>query len=196
MTEHIKDKRTVFGIKDLVFMAAGAAITAVCSWISIPSAVPFTLQTFAVFCILGMLGGRRGTVSLIVYILLGMVGVPVFSGFKGGIGVIIGTTGGYIVGFIFMGLIYWLAQIIFKDRLLSQRPTFKNITLQAAVLLTGLLVCYAFGTAWFVVAYAAQSGTIGFAAALLKCVVPFIIPDLIKLSAALFVTTRLRRFII
>ena len=93
-----------FRVVDLTYMAVCAALIAVCSWISIPAAVPFTLQTFAVFCVLGLLGGKRGTVSILVYILLGAIGLPVFSGFNGGIGALLGTTGGYIIGFIFVGL--------------------------------------------------------------------------------------------
>ncbi|MBR6474866.1 MAG: biotin transporter BioY, partial [Lachnospiraceae bacterium] len=91
---------------DLIYMAIGAALIAACSWITIPFMVPFTLQTFAVFTIVGLLGGRKGFLSILVYILLGAVGLPVFSGFKGGIGVLAGTTGGYIIGFLFIALIY------------------------------------------------------------------------------------------
>ena len=70
--------------------------------------VPFTMQTFAVFLALGLLGGRRGTYAVLVYLLLGMIGIPVFSGFRGGPGVLLGTTGGYILGFLGSALVYWL----------------------------------------------------------------------------------------
>ena len=76
-----KVSRSDVKVLDLVYMAIGAVIITVCSWISIPSAVPFTLQTFAVFLIVALLGGKRGTISILVYILLGAVGVPVFSGY-------------------------------------------------------------------------------------------------------------------
>ena len=66
---------------DLVFIAVCAALMAVCSWISIPTTVPFTLQTFAVFFAVYFLGGKKGTISVLIYILLGAVGVPVFAGF-------------------------------------------------------------------------------------------------------------------
>ena len=102
-----------FRVVDLAYMAVCAALIAICSWISIPAAVPFTMQTFAVFCVLGLLGGKRGTISILVYILLGAVGLPVFAGFSGGIGILFGTTGGYIIGFIFVGLIYWAAEKLF-----------------------------------------------------------------------------------
>lgn len=178
---------------DLAYMAVGAVLIAVCSWISIPSAVPFTLQTFAVFCVLGLLGGKRGTISIAVYILLGIIGIPVFSGFRGGFGVIIGTTGGYIVGFIFMGLIYWLAEVIWKP--LGSGTKLKVVILRGAVMAFGLLICYAFGTAWFMIAYAKNSGPIGLATALGWCVIPFIIPDIVKLVVSVIITSRLKRFI-
>ena len=73
-----------FRVVDLTYMAVCAALIAVCAWITVPAAVPFTLQIFGVFCVLGLLGGKRGTVAILVYILLGAVGLPVFSGFNGG----------------------------------------------------------------------------------------------------------------
>ena len=69
---------------DIVYIAVFAVIMAICSWISIPTAVPFTLQTFGVFVAVGVLGGKRGTLSILVFILLGAIGVPVFAGFSGG----------------------------------------------------------------------------------------------------------------
>lgn len=97
----------------MVYIAIFAVIIAVCSWISVPMVVPFTLQTFGVFCAVGLLGGKRGTLSVLIYVLLGAVGVPVFAGFSSGIGTLFGVTGGYIMGFIFTALIYWLITAIF-----------------------------------------------------------------------------------
>ena len=170
---------------DLAYMALGAVLITVCSWISIPTAVPFTMQTFAVFAVLGILGGKRGTISILVYVLLGAVGVPVFAGFSGGFGVIIGPTGGYIVGFLLSGLLYWL----FTAKLGTK------LYLQIIALCTGLLVLYAFGTAWFLFVYNRTSGAMGLSAALLSCVIPFIIPDLVKLGLAVFLSSRIRKLI-
>jgi biotin transport system substrate-specific component len=147
--------------------------------------VPFTLQTFAIFVALGLLGGRRGTYAIILYVLLGAVGIPVFSGFRGGIGVLLGTTGGYIVGFIFSGLAYWLITRFLGTKL--------PVVILAMVV--GLVVCYAFGTAWFMVAYTRSSGAIGVSVALAKCVVPFIIPDLAKIALAILLSNRLGKLV-
>lgn len=174
-----------FKTVDLAYIAVGAVLIAVCSWISIPTNIPFTLQTFAVFCVLGLLGGKRGVLSILVYLLLGAVGVPVFAGFNGGFSVIIGPTGGYLVAFILMGLLYWLFEALFGTKL--------YIRIIAMVL--GLLVCYAFGTAWFMVVYARTTGPMELGAALASCVIPFIIPDLVKMAVAILLTSKVQKYI-
>ena len=170
-----------FKTVDLAYVALGAVLIALCSWISIPAAVPFTMQTFAVFFMLSALGGKRGTASIAVYILLGAVGIPVFSQFNSGIGILLGNTGGYILGFIFMGLVYWLIVGLFGKKLW--------VEIVAAVI--GLAVCYTFGTLWFMLVYARANGTVALGAVLGWCVIPFIIPDIIKLGLALVLSHRL-----
>lgn len=172
-----------FALRDLAFIGLFAVLIAVCSWITIPGAVPFTLQTFGVFCTLGMLGGRRGTCAILVYILLGIVGIPVFSGFTGGIGQLLGMTGGYILGFLLMGLLYWL----------MTRLAGSSLPVMILAMVLGLAVCYAFGTIWFLQVYTRQKGAITIMAALWSCVFPFLIPDGIKLTLALLLTKRLTR---
>lgn len=168
-------------VLDLVYISIGAALIAICSWISIPTAVPFTLQTFAVFFVLLSLGGERGTLATLVYVLLGAVGVPVFAGFSGGIGVLLGSTGGYIIGFLFTGIIY----IIFT------KFVSKKIVVKIVALVLGLAVCYAFGTAWFMNVYIKTSGEVGLLTVLGWCVFPFIIPDLLKLALAVVIAKRI-----
>ena len=95
--------------KNMALCGLFVALLTLCSWISIPfGSVPVTLQTLAVFLCLGLLGGKYGCITLGVYLLLGVVGVPVFSGFRGGAGVLMGATGGYVFGFLFAGLLYWV----------------------------------------------------------------------------------------
>ena len=172
-------------VTDLVYIAIGAALIAICSWISIPTAVPFTLQTFAVFFVLLLLGGERGTLSTIVYVLLGAIGLPVFAGFSGGFGILLGSTGGYILGFLFIGLIY-----ILFTRLMG-----KKIVIRVAALILGLAVCYAFGTAWFMHVYMQSSGEVGLITVLGWCVFPFILPDLLKLALAVVISKRIEPLI-
>ena len=174
--------RTSEKTRGMVFVALFAVLLAVCAWISVPAAVPFTMQTFAVFLALGVLGGRKGTLAVVVYLLMGAVGMPVFSHFTGGLGVLFQTTGGYLVGFVFTALIVWGAEALGADR------PWARIT----AMVLGLLACYVFGTLWFVILYTRNAGAIGFGTALLWCVVPYIIPDLIKLALALTLIRRLR----
>lgn len=171
--------------KDLALCALFAALIAVCAWISIPATVPFTLQTFAIFAALGLLGGKRGTVAVAVYLLLGAIGVPVFAGFQGGIGALLGTTGGYLLGFLLTALIVWGMEARFGSK--------TGVFLLSAVL--GMLVCYAFGTAWYLVVYALTKGAISLATALGWCVVPFLIPDAVKIALAVLLRGRLKRHI-
>lgn len=168
---------------DIVFIALFAVLIVVCSWISIPSVVPFTMQTFAVYLTLNYLGAKRGTVSIFIYLCLGLIGVPVFSNFNSGIGALIGVTGGYMLGWLLSGLVMWLL-----EKLLGTK-----IWAQAVSMLAGLIVCYIAGTAWFMVVYARNTGPIGLWSALLWCVIPFIIPDLLKLGLALWLSQRLKK---
>lgn len=170
---------------DIVYIAVFAVIMAICSWISIPAAVPFTLQTFGVFIAVGVLGGKRGSLSVLVFILLGAIGIPVFANFSGGIGVLAGPTGGYIIGFLFSALLMWA---------MEKLPGKKSV-MQIVSMIAGLIVCYAFGTVWFVIVYGRMNGPIGFTAALVSCVVPFIIPDIIKIALAYILSRKLRKYV-
>lgn len=170
---------------DIVYIAVFAAIIAVCSWISIPTAIPFTMQTFGVFLTMGLLGGKRGTAAVFIYIMLGLVGLPVFSSFTGGVSALIGMTGGYIIGFIFTALVMWAFEGLCKR---------KKWFLPCSMLI-GLLVCYAFGTAWFMIAYAGSTGAIGLGSALMMCVVPYLLPDTAKIILATFLVNRLSKAI-
>ncbi|MCR5754240.1 MAG: biotin transporter BioY [Acetatifactor sp.] len=181
----MKNTKTNFKTIDLVYIAVFAALIAICSWISIPAAVPFTLQTFAVFLAAALLGGKRGTLSVLVYILLGAIGIPVFAGFSGGVGVLFGTTGGYIIGFIFSALIMWLFEKLFG------RKTWALVL----SMIVGLLVCYAFGTAWFMFMYIRTSGAVMLSTVLGWCVFPFILPDCIKIFMAFTLCKALRKVI-
>jgi len=185
--------KTKMKTSDLVLIGAFAALMTVCAWITVPATVPFTLQTFGVFAAFILLGGRRGTLAVLVYILLGAVGLPVFSGFKGGIGVLLGTTGGYIIGFIFSSLAMWGADTLIKKREVSGRTA--KLMLGFLELLLGLFVCYAFGTAWFMVVFTRTKGAVGLVTCLSWCVFPFIIPDLIKLTFALLLGTRIKKYV-
>ena len=171
--------------KNMVICAIFVALITICSWISIPTAVPFTMQTFAIFLCAGLLGTKRSVLFIICWILIGVAGIPVFAGFQSGPSVILGPLGGYILGFIVLALIVGIA----SEKLGRKYPVL-IISMTA-----GLAVCYLFGTVWFVYFYGQSTGPIGFTAALSTCVIPFVIPDLAKLAAAVVLVKRLEKFV-
>lgn len=165
--------------KRICMIGIFAALMAVCAWITIPGPVPFTLQTFAVFLAILSLGGRDGFISILVYILLGAVGLPVFSGFRGGVGVLLASTGGYLVGFLLAALL----MMLFEKKGLTAR------ILSAA----GAMVTYfAFGTAWYAVVYTAGGKAFSLTAVLMACVVPFVLPDILKIALAFVIAKRIK----
>ena len=181
-------------IYDLVVIAISAALITVCSWISIPvGPVPFTLQTLAILAVLLTIGGRRGTLAIVVYLALGAVGVPVFSGFKGGPAALLGPTGGFLVGFIAAALVFWLLEKLIFARLMTTPA--KRLVFGFVNSLAFELVLYTVGVIWFMTVYAAKTGPIGLGAVLSMCVIPFIIPDIIKMAVAAVIGSRAGRFV-
>ncbi len=167
--------------RDVALVGLFAALTVICAWISIPlGPVPVTLQTFAVFLAAALLGPKRGTLAVGVYILLGVVGLPVFSGFKG----LNPVTFGYVLGFLPLGLLTAAAEKLFPGRKLA-------LPLGMAL---GLLVCYLIGTVWFWYVMHFRGTEYGFGKILSLCVVPFVIPDLFKLGLAYFLSKKLRKY--
>lgn len=178
-------KKNIFSVTSCAYIALFVALLAVCAWISIPFTVPFTLQTFAVFAAAGLLGWKRGTVAVCVYLLLGALGLPVFSGFNGGAGALLGTTGGYLIGFVASVL----AAGAIMDRFGRSMPA------MLIAMVAGLILCYAFGTIWFINVYTKTKGAVGVMTALSWCVFPFLIPDAAKIVLAAVVTKRLYRHV-
>ncbi len=172
--------------RDMVIIALFTALMAVCAQITIPvKPVPFTLQTLAMFLAGSLLGAKRGAISILIYILLGTAGVPVFSEFKSGIAALIGPTGGYIIGFIVTVVIVGLA----KDKLGSA------LWITALAMVVGLLGCYIFGTVWFVVVFNQTKGNMDLLKALSLCVFPFLLFDAVKIAAAAVLSNRLNKLI-
>ena len=174
--------KPLISARDMAYIALSVAVISVCAWISVPAAVPFTMQTFAVFLCAGVLGARRGAAAVALYILLGAVGLPVFSGFNGGFGALFGATGGYITGFLPAALIA------------GWRSGRRSRRLVDIIYMTiALIICYAFGTLWYSLVYVGGMSSIG--AALAMCVVPYIIPDALKIALAALMAPRLRSFL-
>ena len=190
MTGETQKKKTY----NIVIIAVSAALITICSWISIPiGAVPFTLQTMAIIAVLMTIGGTRGACAVGVYLLLGLIGVPVFSGFKGGPQAIIGPTGGFLVGFAVASLVWIIIEKLLKAKLSS--PAGKRILYGVINAIVFELIMYTIGVIWFIVVYGAQTGPIGLGAVLSMCVIPFIIPDIVKLIVAAIIGERAAKIV-
>ena len=179
---------------DLAVAAIGAALITITSWISLTVLeIPFTLQTFGILLVLFTIGGRRGTVSIAVYLLLGLIGVPVFAGFKGGPAALAGPTGGFLIGFLFSALVYWLVDEKVFKKLKSSASKRMIFSIIEGVIAE--VVLYVFGVAWFMIMYTHKTGPIGLGAVLMMCVIPFLIPDAVKLIAAAAASLRTVRIV-
>ncbi len=166
--------------RDMILIGLFAAIICICAPFSIPiGAVPLSLSTFAIYLAAIVLGAKKGTYAVIIYILLGIIGLPVFSGFQGGIGKVLGVTGGYIIGYI---------PCVFIAGAVIEKYADKKVAYVAALIL-GTLVLFVFGTIWFMV----QSGN-SLAYSLSACVLPFIPGDAIKIAVAVVVGYKLRAY--
>ena len=169
-----------FSTRKLVLIALMTAITCIFAPLSIPipvSPVPISLTNLVIMISIYVLGFKDATISYIVYLLLGLVGLPVFSGFTGGFGKLAGPTGGYLVGFIFLALIAGL----FVDKF----P--KNRILAVVGMIIGMAVTYIFGTEWLAIQL-----KMTFVAALSVGVIPYLAGDAVKIIIAIIVGPVLR----
>lgn len=172
-------------IHHITMVGMCVTLITLCSWIYLPMAIPFTLQTLGVFTVLGLLGGRLGSIAVSIYLLMGGIGIPVFSGFRGGIGHILQPTGGFLVGFLLASLTYWLITNLFL------RFKYKR----ALGMVLGQIACYITGTVWFIAVNSQANNVISVGAALITCVLPFILPDILKIGMALILSKKISAWI-
>ena len=159
-------------VRKMVAASLLAALITLCAWLAVPiPPVGFTLQTLGVLLALGLLGGRWGSASIALYLLLGIVGMPVFSGFRGGAAALLEPTGGFLWGFLAGGLCYWALERLGK----------------LPAMIGAQLVCYVCGCWWFSV----YTGGRGWLSAVLVCVLPYLFTDGIKLTLAWLLSRRI-----
>lgn len=183
ISEKIEKRRRLFimkteNIRAMTMIAVMTAVMCIFGPMSVPiGPVPISLTVLTVYLAVYILGMKRGTIAYLVYLLIGFAGVPVLSGYSGGPGKVLGPTGGYLLGFIFMALISgW-----FIDHF------YKNIGLQLIGMLTGLAVCYAIGTLWL-----AKLTGMSFSQALAAGVIPFVAFDVVKIAVAILLGRSVR----
>lgn len=175
------NSRSGLSIRQMTITGLCTAVTCIIGPLSLPipvSPVPISLTMFALYLAAYVLGTKLGTISCLLYLLLGAVGLPVFSGFSGGLGKLTGPTGGYLVGFIFLAFICGF----FIDRFPGK------LWLHAVGMVCGITVCYIFGTAWL-----ALQMDMTFTGALAIGVIPYLPGDAVKIIIALIAGPILRR---
>lgn len=169
-----------FSVQKMAIIALMTAVLCILAPISIPvfiSPVPVSLGVLAVYLTAYVLSPLDATISVIIFILLGTFGLPVFSGYSGGLSKLVGPTGGYIIGFLFT---VYISSLFIHMK--------KGIIFDVIGMITGLAICYILGTIWF----SYQQGK-GFIASLLLCVVPFLIGDAIKIIVAVILGTQINK---
>lgn len=174
-------RNTKLTVRQLALTGLMAAVICILGpWsIQIPvSPVPISLGFLAIYFVTSVMGMKLGTLSVIIYILLGLAGLPVFTGFTGGPGKLFGPTGGYIIGYIFMALICGLFVDKGGNRLLFNLPG----------MLAGTVVGYLFGTLWL-----AYQQSISFVDALFLGVIPYLGFDAVKLIVGMTIGSQLRK---
>jgi len=169
------------GYKRLTVIALLSALICICSLIQIPTSVlPVTMQLFAIYFCLFCFGGAVGFFSTLCYVCLGLIGLPVFSGLKGGIWCIFDTGGGFIIGFVLLTLVYWA--FTFKHN-------HKAVKIAASIF--SLVVLYLCGVLWYGFVYLDGNVLESF----LSVALPFILPDIIKIFLAYILSSRLKKYI-
>lgn len=166
-------------LKKSLLISLMAAIICVIGPMSIPiGPIPVSFTSFVIFIGLYLLGIKGGTLSYLLYLVIGLIGLPVFSGFQGGIGKLLGPTGGYLIGFILMALVAGLFIDKFYDK----------IYMHIIGMVIGAIICYLFGSLWL----SYQAG-LSFLGALAVGVLPFIVTDILKIVLAAIIGPKLRK---
>lgn len=161
--------------KLVAYLGVCVSLMVVCAYICVPILVPITMQTFALYLIFFIFGGKIVFLTTVIYALLGVVGLPVFAGFNG-IGAFLSPTGGFIIGFIFTSGFLWVTERFSK-----------KTYLKFIFCLIGLLICYIFGVIFFII----FTPNVNVLKIFYACILPFIIPDIIKIALAYFVGNKI-----
>ncbi len=183
MSKEVKQQNQKTSTSQMTLVGLMAAVTCILAPMSIPlpGGVPISLTNFVIYLTVFLLGWKKGTLSYCIYLLIGLIGLPVFSGFSGGIGKLAGPTGGYLIGFIFMAMISGYFIEAFPGK----------IYMYIIGMALGTAVDYICGTVWFMMQ---TQMTLG--ATLAACVLPFLIGDVLKIMIATLTGPMLRQYLV
>lgn len=186
--------RTGLEVSDIVQAGLLVALLAVSAQISVAiGPIPFTMQTLVVTLAALVFTPGQAALALVGYIVLGALGLPVFSAMRGGVAVLLGPTGGFVYGFALSALLGSLVRLFVCPPAVRAGSPRRALTADVLAGVVAIVVCYAVGTAHFVLMSAAGGSPVGVAYALGACVVPFVLPDAAKVAAAIAVAHALRR---
>ena len=170
---------------DLAYIAIFAVLIAICSWISISDDSAVYITDILVYLWLLVCLVEREAACCTGLHFTWSYWCSRIAGFSGGLGILLNNTGGYIIGFLFSALVMWA-----MESLWGKKPV-----IQILSMVVGLIVCYAMGTIWFMVVYTRTTGAVGIGTVLGWCVIPFIIPDLVKIALAFVLSRRVRKLV-
>lgn len=196
MSEPISNTRTTLpnasgpklSVGQIAVIGLMTAVTCVLAPFSVPvGPVPISLTSFAIYLSLYVLGMKEGTLSYLIYLLMGLIGLPVFSGFTSGPQKLLGPTGGYLIGFIPMVILSGLV----IDHANETKGKVRSQVICFAGMIFGTIICYILGTAWL-----AYQANMDWKAALFAGVIPFIPGDLAKMAIAALAGPKIRRQLI
>ena len=175
----MKSKSLTIPVRDMVFAALFAAVLCAVAPFSIAiGPVPMSFATLVIYLAAGALDWKLGVISTLLYVIIGAVGVPVFSNFEGGFHKVVGVTGGFIIGYIPCALATGLIFEAFRKRL----PGY------VLGMIIGTILLYSCGAAWFMLQTSSPLPV-----ALALCVTPFIPVDAVKIALACIITPQLRK---
>ena len=174
-------------IYNLILCSISVCILVVFSWINIPFPIPITLQLIAVFVISGLFDWKISITSIAAYIILGIIGLPVFSSFNGGLAFLFGPTGGYIISFLIVPFITLLFKKVFNN---------SNTCSLIVSFIVSLLLIYTIGTLWYLEFAEIAVSHITFTSIIMITVVPFIFVDTLKIIISVFSIKKLRKILV
>ena len=178
-------EKNIQKLRDSILIAFFSIIILICSRIAIPWVIPFTLQSFGIFLTFSILGGKKGLISLFLYFIMGIIGIPISASGVVGPALFFTPTFGYLIGWLLCGIIFWISETKMGN---SNRTRLIFLSI-------GTIICYAAGTIWFMLIYSYKNTPIGIWSALCYCVFPFIIFDTIKLILSNTIANKLHKYI-
>ena len=172
---------------NISLIAFFTTLLVISSWFTIPFIIPFTLQTLVIFILILVLDLKKSLLILLIYCLLGIIGIPVFSSFQSGLGVFLGPTGGFLIGFVPMIIVSNILLKTISNKKNGNLDNKTNFFMSFFALFIGLLCCYTIATIWYGLVYDTTTSSLNI---IIAIILPFILPDIIKIIIAIIIAKK------